>query len=51
MLRIEICDRRAPVAKLPEFAQAGLPLKMARAPIDSRSRIPVQLRDWARFRH
>src|SRR5919199_2759381 len=32
MLRIEIFDRRAPVAKLPEFAKAGLPLKMARAP-------------------
>jgi hypothetical protein len=51
MLRIEIFDRRAPVAKLPEFAKAGLPLKMARAPIDSRSRIPVQLRGWARSRH
>jgi hypothetical protein len=48
---IEIFDRRAPVAKQQEFAKAGLPVKMARAPIDSRSRIRVQLRDWARFRH
>ncbi len=36
---IEISDRRAPVAKLQEFATAGLSLKMARAPIDSRSRM------------
>ena len=48
---IEISDRRAPVAKLQELATAGLPLKMARAPIDSRSRIRVQLRDRAEARH
>jgi hypothetical protein len=48
---IEIFDRRAPVAKLQEFATARLPVLMARAPIDSRSRIFVQLRDRVRSRH
>lgn len=48
---IEIFDPRAPVVKLQEFAKAGLALKMTRALIDSRSRIGVQLRDRARFRH
>jgi hypothetical protein len=48
---IEIFNRRAPVAKLQELAKAGLQLKMARAPSDSRSRIGAQLRDRARSRH